>query len=386
MTTLDRFVEAYDKRVVEGGDISELMTLFRSASPETKDAISRVNLLEKRGRYTTLIHHLSAYGSSYELCELEPYCSNINTRTQPSGLTPLSIAVSRRNKDSVLCLLKMGADVNMTTANGDAPIHIAAMHKIDTVFTTLLKFDPDLNLETTYLGNKMTAHDMIAISSQTIVQCAVKHLLKKGLMTDSIAGKYLTPLVVSKDYRAIKTLFGLGLYSELDASPGAKAYAILATYGVKFDELSTFNADSTLHHADDVDVIAVHCATNLNAGSWNLHSIIERSHCIIDAIELLCALNVKISHEHYKQYSYSVKHLKANLQREPGQEAVAKLRDLENVEEFFEMKIDRSMSLYDMVAMKIRALEIKERFDLLVERVNKAKEMVNWKLCFQPKE
>jgi ankyrin repeat protein len=57
---------------------------------------------------------------------------------------PLHLAVSNRDIQNTIVLLKAGAAVNFANANGNTPLHIAMVHEDTTVAEVLLSFGADL--------------------------------------------------------------------------------------------------------------------------------------------------------------------------------------------------------------------------------------------------
>ena len=68
----------------------------------------------------------------------------INQQTEDFS-TPLHIAVSNSNINTVLILLNEGAEPNMTNSNGNTPLHLSAKFKDVTIAHILLTFNASIN-------------------------------------------------------------------------------------------------------------------------------------------------------------------------------------------------------------------------------------------------
>ncbi|KAJ0306120.1 hypothetical protein Brms1b_010533 [Colletotrichum noveboracense] len=65
--------------------------------------------------------------------------SGLDVNSLGASKTPLHLAAARAKIDSMLELLKYGADINMLNQNGDAPLHLAAQNGSDTAVRMLLE-------------------------------------------------------------------------------------------------------------------------------------------------------------------------------------------------------------------------------------------------------
>lgn len=383
--------------------VLEAMLIFEQSTEE-----ERCKLATTEVEYLTFkvmpIYIVAIYGDVDALKEIVRY-ANPNVIVPVIGSTPLTEMVSAQNVEKMRILLDAGADIDMPNDKGDTPAHIAAMYSFGETFRCLLDYNPDLNATTMYNGNEMTVHDMVVLNSGRDVQCLVlQHLVKMNGMTDSIVGKYFSPLIMKRDFAGICRMFSLGLYPNIDATPDAKTSAMLATYTphtpanmspstlvFHFEKFRGYDVGRLIKKCD---IVAINILLILGAEfSLSSENIIRDSPNAHQILLLLWSLGARFERSRF--YKIHIARYRATISREMVDclddcercTLQNKLEDLDTTEHFLLTAMclphEDIPSLYDMISLQNQKDKILHDSAELSQRIFLAQRMRNWKLVFE---
>jgi hypothetical protein len=262
----------------------EAVDVFDGLNDEEKRTVVTLNIPIPIHGNIVPIHRIARWGTIEDLVKMFPFVDDVNIREGLFGDTILTVALVCDNSAKVEYILNRGVDVNATTTMGDTPSHIAALNSFEKSFEVLLKWNPNLDAVTEHLGNPMSVHDMIAVSSKNVRRSAVRHLLRTQSLSPIILGKYLFPLIAKRDYNEIQYIFSMGVAPELNASSYAKASAYISAMRMRLDNFPSYNIDDIMRRGM-LDAVRIHISASAKV-SWSSADIIRRSPTQYEIISL----------------------------------------------------------------------------------------------------
>jgi ankyrin repeat protein len=175
---------------------------------ELLNKITEINFITKEKE--NLLHFCINYDRFDFITLILKKKINVNVQEDTLGLTPLHMAITKNNINTIQLLINHGAQINLQDFYGNSSIHYAVSEKNEDVIQLLFKYQPNYNL--TNIEGKTALHVYLE-NSNIIEKENSNYYLQKNILEVLIQNTDLN-IQNNDGVTCLKKIFDLNLFNE----------------------------------------------------------------------------------------------------------------------------------------------------------------------------